>query len=280
MRCRHDIYSTQLIASYSHIKDYNYDPRLCRHADPATLDDATQYNLQWGNTVAVGYGTVSAGIDWQKQISDIDASYTSQQQGNTDVYATAQQKLGSVTLGGAMRGDDNNVFRGHNTRQTSASWAFVEGYSIFTFYDMGFKASHLNPVYSDNLKPENSKQWEGGFEELSGPVKWRLSGYRNDIDDLIDSDQTTFRYDNFDKAISKGVEATALFDTGPVNHTVSYDYPDPRDGNSNDILLCRAEQQLKYQLDYTICDWYRSLCYQYQGSAIIRTTTLAMLPKR
>lgn len=272
LRFNRDIYSTQLIASYSHTKDYNYDPRLGRYADPATLDDVEQYNLQWGNTVAVGYGTVSAGVDWQKQTSEPNTSTVTegQEQRNTGVYATAQQKLGSVTLEGAVRGDDNNTFGWHNTWQTSAAWEFVDGYSVFASYGTAFKAPNLSQLYSGvygnrDLDPEKSKQWEGGFEGLTGPVNWRLSGYRNDIDNLIDSDPTTFRYYNIDKATIKGVEATASFDTGPLSHTVSYDYVDPRDGNTNEILVRRAKQQVKYQLDYTIYDFDWSLSYQYLG---------------
>lgn len=272
LRFNRDIYSTQLIASYSHTKDYNYDPRLGRYAEPATLDDVEQYNLQWGNTVALGYGTVSAGVDWQKQTSQPNTNYVSegQEQRNTGVYATAQQKLGNVTLEGAVRGDDNNAFGWHNTWQTSASWEFVEGYSVFASYGTAFKSPNLSQLYSGaygnrDLDPEKSKQWEGGFEGLTGPVNWRLSGYRNDIDDLIDSDPTTYRYYNINKATIKGVEATASFDTGPLSHTVSYDYVDPRNGNTDEILVRRAKQQVKYQLDYTIDDFDWSLSYQYLG---------------
>lgn len=272
LRFNRDIYSTQLIASYSHTKDYNYDPRLGRYASPGTLDEVEQYNLQWGNTVALGYGSVSAGLDWQKQTSEPNTNNVSegQEQRNTGVYATAQQKLGSVTVEGAVRGDDNNAFGWHNTWQTSASWEFIDGYSLFASYGTAFKAPNLNQVYSEtygnrDLDPEKSKQWEGGFEGLTGPVSWRLSGYRNDIDDLIDSDPTTYRYFNISKATIKGVEATASFDTGPVSHTFSYDYLDPRNGKTDEILLRRAKQQVKYQLDYTLYDFDWALSYQYLG---------------
>ncbi len=286
LRFNRDIYSTQLIASYSHTKDYNYDPRLGRYAEPATLDEVEQYNLQWGNTVAVGYGTVSAGVDWQKQTSEPNTSTVTegQEQRNTGLYATAQQKLGSVTLEGAVRGDDNNTFGWHNTWQTSAAWEFVDGYSVFASYGTAFKAPNLSQLYSGvygnrDLDPERSKQREGGFEGLTGPVNWRLSGYRNDIDNLIDSDPTTFRYYNIAKATIKGVEATASFDTGPLSHTVSYDYVDPRDGNTNEILVRRAKQQVKYQLDYTIYDFDWSLSYQYLGERYDKDFNTSYTPR-
>ena len=271
LRFQQDIYSTQLIASYSHTKDYNYDPRKGRYDISATLDDVQQYNLQWGNTIAVSNGTVSGGVDWQKQTSEPGTNYVSegQEQRNTGVYATAQQKLGSITLEGAVRGDDNNEFGWHSTWQTGASWEFVSGYSVFASYGTAFKAPNLNQVYSAtygnrDLNPEESKQWEGGFEGLTGPVNWRISGYRNDIDNLIDTD-STYRYYNIGKAKIKGVEATASFDTGPLSHQISYDYVDPRNANTNEILVRRSKQQVKYQLDWEIYDFDWSVTYQYLG---------------
>jgi len=272
LRFHEGIYATQLIASYSHTQDYNYDPAKGRYDASATLDDVQQYNLQWGNTVAVANGTLSAGVDWQKQTSEPGSGsvQAGQEQRNTGVYATTQQKFGSVTLEGAVRGDDNNEFGWHNTWQTAAAWEFVDGYRIFASYGTAFKAPNLNQVYSErygnrDLDPEKSKQWEGGFEGLTGPVNWRVSGYRNDIDDLIGSDPLTYRSYNIDKARIKGVEATASFETGPLSHQISYDYVDPRDATTNEVLLRRAKQQVKYQLDWTVynVDW--SVSYQYLG---------------
>ncbi|RAP70656.1 vitamin B12 transporter BtuB domain protein [Candidatus Erwinia dacicola] len=70
LRLNRGIYSLQLIASYSHTKDLNFDPSKGRYGLASALDDVQQYNLQWGNTLAVGYGTVSGCFDWQKQTSE------------------------------------------------------------------------------------------------------------------------------------------------------------------------------------------------------------------
>lgn len=269
LRFNHDIYSTQLIASYSHTKDYNYDPRQGRYGNAATADDIEQYNVQWGNTLQVGRGTVSGGVDWQRQSTEPGTAYLTNgyEQHNTGLYATAQQQFGEVTLEGAVRGDDNSQFGWHNTWQSAASWEFLSGYRLFASYGTAFKAPQYGQLYSSygnpDLDPEKSKQWEGGVEGLSGPVSWHLSGYRNDIDDLIAYANNS--YYNVSKARIKGVEATASFDTGPVSHTVSWDYLDPRDANTDKLLVRRAKQQVKYQLDYTLYDFDWSLSYQYLG---------------
>ncbi|WP_033792979.1 TonB-dependent vitamin B12 receptor BtuB [Pantoea septica] len=272
LRYNRDIYSTQLIASYSRTKDINYDPRNGRYGAASTFDDVTQYNLQWGNTVQVGQGAMSGGIDWQKETTEPGTNYLAEgyEQRNTGLYLTGQQQFGSVTLEGALRGDDNNQFGWHNTWQTAASWEFISGYRVFASYGTAFKAPNLSQVYSPgygnpDLEPEKSKQWEGGFEGLTGPVNWRVSGYRNDIDNLIDSDPATYRYYNISKARIKGVEATASFDTGSLGHQISYDYVDARDGETDQQLVRRAKQQVKYQLDWTIYNLDWSVTYHYLG---------------
>ncbi|MGJ0129572.1 TonB-dependent vitamin B12 receptor BtuB [Pantoea sp. ARC607] len=272
LRFSRDLYSTQLIASYGHTKDINYDPRNGRYGAASTFDDVTQYNLQWGNTLQLGQGALSAGIDWQKETTEPGTNYLSDgyEQRNTGLYLTGQQQVGSVTLEGAVRSDDNNQFGWHNTWQTAASWEFISGYRLFASYGTAFKAPNLSQVYSPfygnrDLDPEKSKQWEGGVEGLSGPVNWRVSGYRNDIDNLIDSDPQTFRYYNIKQARIKGVEATAGFDTGPLTHQLSYDYVDARDGTTGQPLIRRAKQQVKYQLDWTLYTFDWSVTYHYLG---------------
>ncbi|MEI2267488.1 TonB-dependent vitamin B12 receptor BtuB [Erwinia sp. CGal63] len=272
LRFNNGIYSSQLVASYSHSKDYNYSPDLGRYDSSATLDDSQQYNLQWGNNIALGNGSVSGGVDWQKQSIEPGTAYIaeSREVRNTGIYATAQQAFGSLTLEGAVRGDDHSEFGWHETWQTSGAWEFAPGYRFIASYGTAFKAPTLGQLYGSfggnrDLDPEQSKQWEGGFEGLTGPVTWHLSGYRNDIDHLIDYNNATSSYYNVSKASIKGVEASASFDTGPVSHTLSYDYTDARNGETNEILLRRAKQQVKYQLDYALYGFDWSVSYYYLG---------------
>ncbi len=272
LRFSNDIFHSQLISSYSHSKDYNYDPRLGRYDATARLDEVKQYNLQWANSVDIGHGNIGAGIDWQKQstepgTSSVNNGYDLR---NTGVYLTGLQKLGDVILEGAARSDDNSQFGQHATWQGSAAWEFIEGYRFIASYGTAYKAPNLGQLYGDygepNLSPEESKQWEGAFEGLTAGVNWRVSGYRNNVDNLIDYDSARMRYYNVGKANIKGVEATASFDTGPLTHSVGYDYVDARNGVTEQPLARRAKQQVKYQLDWQVYDLDWSLTYRYLGT--------------
>ncbi len=272
LRYQDGIYASQFSFSYNHTQDYNYDPKYGPYSASATLDDSKQYDVQWGNTLHVTHGLVSAGVDWQKQTTEPGTDFLTDgfEQRNTGIYATTQQLFGPVTLEGAVREDDNSQFGWHGTWQSSAAWEFIEGYRLIGSYGTAYKAPNLGQLYSSfggnpNLDPEESKQWEGGVEGLTGPVNWRISAYRNEIDNLIDFDTFNNTYYNIGKAQIKGVEWTGSVDTGPLRHQLSLEYLDTRDATTNQILPRRAKQQVKYQLDWQVAaiDW--SLNYRYLG---------------
>lgn len=272
LRYSQGIYQSQLVAGYGRSKDLNYDPSKGRYAASSSMDDVKQYTAQWMNNVTLGHGNFGAGLDWQKQRTQAGTASLTQgyEQHNTGVFLSGMQQFDSVTLEAAARHDDNSNFGNHSTWQTSAAWEFIEGYRIIASYGTAYKAPTLSQIYSPkygnpNLKPEESKQWEGGFEGLTGPVTWRVSAYRNDVDNLIGYDQMNRPY-NVNKARIEGIEATAQFDTGPVGHQISYDYVDPRNAKTNEVLKRRSKQQVKYQLDLQAWDFDWNVAYRYLGT--------------
>jgi len=272
LRFQQDFWQSQLVAGYGHSKDLNYDPKKGRYDASATLDDVKQYTAQWLNTFTVGQGNIGAGVDWKKQTTRAGTGYLDDgyEQRNTGVFVSAMQQIQSVTLEAAARRDDDSNFGNHGTWQTSAAWEFIDGYRIIGSYGTAYKAPTMSQIHSKNygnpnLEPEESKQWEGGFEGLTGPVNWRVTAYRNDIDNLIGYDEQNHYY-NVDKARIEGIEATAQFDTGPLSHQVSFDYLDPRNAKTNGILSRRAKQQVKYQLDWQMYNLDWNLAYHYLGT--------------
>ncbi|MBS9423273.1 TonB-dependent vitamin B12 receptor BtuB [Photorhabdus caribbeanensis] len=269
IRFNQGIYSSQLVASYSHIKDYNFDPKYGRYDKSASLNDSEQYNLQWGNTFQLYQGMVSTGVDFQKQSIEAGTSYIpkSETVRNTGMYLTAQQQLKDFILEGAIRSDKHSEAGWNTTWQASLGWEFIKNYRLITSYGTAFKAPTLSQMYgfggNHDLKPEESKQWEGGIEGVTGQLNWRLTVYRNEIEQLID--YANSRYYNIGKAKIKGVEWTGSVDTGIFQHQLTVQYIDPRNSETNEILVRRAKQQVKYQLDWQIYDFDWGLTYQYLG---------------
>lgn len=83
---------------------------------------------------------------------------------------------------------------------------------------------------------------------------------------MINCTQNCERYYNDAKVHIKGIESTANFETGPLVHTVSYDYTDARNALTDKPLERRPKQQVKYQLDWQVFDFDWGVTYQYLGS--------------
>lgn len=274
LRFNSGIYSSQLIANYQKIKDYNYSSVYGRYEDGTTLDDMEQRYIQWGNNLIVGHGSVSAGADWKQErlASSDDYSRDTYKRENTGLYLTGQQQFGDVTLEASGREDNDDEFGWHGTWQTAAGWEFIEGYRATVSYGTGFLAPSLGQQYgagrfgiasNPNLKPEESKQWEAGLEGLTGPLDWRLSAYRYEIDNLITYDDDA--YYNINSATIKGVEWTGSVDTGIFSHRVTLQYIDPRDDETDEVLPRRSKRQAKYQLDWTMFNLDMDIAWQYFG---------------
>lgn len=277
-----DDYSTSLMGSYSHIKDYNYDPRHGQYGEFSNVDESSQYNLQWGNNYRLDKGNISAGVDYQYQSIEPGTAMADKKHSvnNTGIYLTGQYALiDAVVAEGAIRSDRHSEFNWHTTWQSGLSWEFYEGYKLTGSYATAYKAPNLGQLYAysvsawgttvgnPNLKPEESKQWEIGLEGVSGPLLWQVNAYRNDIDNLIDykAGYPTSTYENIGKAEIKGIEWIGEFDTGFLHHQLTYQYIDPRNKETDQVLLRRAKQQAKYQLDWNIYDIDMGITYQYVG---------------
>ncbi|MEI7239394.1 TonB-dependent vitamin B12 receptor BtuB [Pectobacterium brasiliense] len=272
------IYSSQLIASYQTYDDLNFNDATGKYN--GTVTQIEQRNLQWGNVFDVGNGSVSVGADWRNERAEAGgmSAYTNaQSRDNTGVYLTTQQQFGSITLEGAVRGDDNQQYGRHGTWQTGAAWEFIDGYRILGSYGTAFKAPTFDKIYdtaysqgNPNLSPEESKQWELGVEGLSGPVNWRLSGYRNEVDNLINYRSITpmlGTYDNIGKALMTGAEFTAAYDTWWLSHQVTLEYLDAKDKTADKALARRAHKKAKYELSTTLENNVNvSLTWLYQGA--------------
>lgn len=268
-----DNYSSSLNTSYNYTKDYDYDPRYGRYGKGSRFTNSEQYNVQWGNHLLLGNGSIGGGVDWQRQSIKAGSSGFPNKEhfDNTGLYLTGQQKLGDIIAEASVRSDKHSEYGWHTTWQTNLGWEFVEGYRVIGGYGTAFKAPTLMQLYSEwgsnpDLQPEKSKQWEGGFEGLTGPLAWRLTAYRNDVNSLIQGESSyPYRNYNVGRALIKGVEFTGEMDTWIFHHTFNLQYIDARNKETHQRLDRRARQQLKYQLDWQVEKLDMGVTYQYIG---------------
>ena len=117
-----------------------------------------------------------------------------------------------------VRYDDHSVFGSETTWRGTASWLAGGGVRLHGSWGTGFKAPTFNELYfpgfgNPDLAAETSTGWDLGVELTGGAVpggdRWLVdvTGFANDVDDLISFDLATLRAENIAAARIRGVES-------------------------------------------------------------------------
>ncbi|HKM15018.1 MAG TPA: TonB-dependent receptor [Marinospirillum sp.] len=133
-----------------------------------------------------------------------------------------------------------------------------ERYFVFDHSQFGYKVMG-NP----DLEPESSISYQAGIEWLkaSNNARLELSLFRNDITDLIESDQDLaesaiqnlqiFRYQNFEKARTQGAELVLHTPLGlGFSFDLGYTWMEATDRMTGNDLPSRPEHLVKLGLDW------------------------------
>jgi vitamin B12 transporter len=232
---------------------------------PSSFDgDRTKFD--WRGHIAVAPGnTLVLGLeDETENLNDspIDADLE-----NRAAYATYQwdfdERL-SVTASG--RRDDNERFGGANTWRLAPSY-IVPGTETHLkgSYGTGYKAPTLTQLFTDfpsffffanpDLQPEKSRGYDVGFEQpvFNKAVTFGTTYFHNDIDDLIQSDGTT--YVNVASASTSGFET---FVTWAVDERLSlradHTFTIARDDSTGGELLRRPKHKASLTASWDATD--------------------------
>lgn len=131
-----------------------------------------------------------------------------------------------------LRYDDNSQYGDETTYNLGGAYHISSDWRIGTSYAKGFRAPTFNDIYpgyggNPDLKPETSDNYEA-FVEYSTPLQsTRLTGYYNDVEDLISFPEGTAV--NVDKAKIKGMSLTSDWIINSYLFGGSYDYQDAKD---------------------------------------------------
>ncbi|MBL0547129.1 TonB-dependent receptor [Aeromonas jandaei] len=279
-RYHNERYLSELRGAFSKQDAYDYPDSSGRDQARDRLY-TRQYSLNWVNSLKLNeLWTLGGGADWQRDMLD-DRSRSSgspypagaKERDNTGVYALAQ--FDNQTWQGELSGrsDDNEQYGRHNTWQTGAGWRFAEDYRLSARYGTGFRAPSFNDLYypglgNPDLKPEESKSSELMLDGQTAGVEWRMTGYRNDLEQMIQwapNGNGGSSPQNVGKARIEGVELEGEFDTGWLSHRVSAEYKDPKDKVTDKQLQLISRKGAKW---ITQAQWQQfdgSLSWIYQG---------------
>ncbi len=166
-----------------------------------------------------------------------------------------------------IRYDDNEDFGGKTTWRLALSWNLpASSTRLMGSWATGFKAPTLTQLYgvsvssfgqftgNPDLDPETSKGWELGFEQALERIRTQFGAtyYRNDIEDLITSNDTFTTNINRDEVKTYGVETFLKTEfSSRLNARLSFSYTRAVDQQTNQDLLRRPLRKAVLNLGYT-----------------------------
>jgi len=199
---------------------------------------------------------------------------------NKGYFGQVQYTIGSFDAQLALREDDNEVYDNQTTATAAFGYNINDQYRVIASYGEGFKAPSFNDLFfpltdfgfgfvyvgNQNLKPEESENFElevrGDLEQF----QWSLSLYKNEVENLIEwldpvVDFTTFtnitpgQPQNVSTAEITGAELTASTELAGWRINSSFNYTDPENEDTGKILTNRSKRTFKLNADRQYGSW-------------------------
>lgn len=214
--------------------------------------------IEW-NTVTAGFEYEeergSSYSDWFGWISKFDRKTVN----NKGYYLQNQLKFrDSLFITPGLRVDDHQLFGTETTYKLSTAYLLPTQTRLKANWGTGFKAPSLyqlyNPTYGNrNLKPDESKSYDFGFEQslFNDKVSFSLTYFHNDFKNMVNWDSATLKYRNIGRAETKGFEVESSFE--PIEDLkigINYTYTDTKDKETGKRLARRPKNQLGLSINW------------------------------
>jgi vitamin B12 transporter len=252
---------------YGHSIDETDTPAYGSHYDT----EQDQISLVGQHQLSIGQGFY--GIEYLNQSLDSSA-YEIDDRDVASAFFGYVFDIDQFDAQANLRYDDNSQYGDETTYNLGAAYHINPDWRIGTSYAKGFRAPTFNELYFPNysnpeLEPETSDNYEA-FVEYSTPLQsTRLTGYYNDVEDLITSSAPSYIPENVAKAKIKGISLTSDWTIDNYLFGGSYDYQQAKDdsGESNDgnFLAIRPEHKGLIYVGYRLPSLDIRAEYQYVG---------------
>ena len=250
----------------------NYDKEVFE-----TKRDTVYLNTFYSVTDELNFG---AGLDWYED--DVSGStgvihFDETTRTNMAGFITGLYHGDKLQVEASLRNDENQRYGNNTTWQFGAGYEVIEHIRLTANTGTAFKAPTFNDLYSPlscskygcysgnpNLKPEESENYEVAIEGSYSFAFIRVAAYRNNITNLISGNIK----ENVGKATIEGIELSTSFETGPISHQVSFDWMDPKNEDTGEVLARRAKRSGKWNSSYIVNDFLFDLSYLYQDERL------------
>ncbi|MFA5630108.1 MAG: TonB-dependent receptor [Porticoccaceae bacterium] len=196
---------------------------------------------------------------------------------NGAVFAQYQGGLSIVDLVLGVREEDNEEFGSHTTANVSIGVSIDEHHKVVASWAEGFKAPTFNDLYwpaspwdagNPDLEPEESENIELGVRGNYDTWHWAITYFENDVDNLIAwaaGDDFVWRPYNVNEAEIKGGELIVGAVIAGWDVDAAFTYLEPRDANSDRLLVNRSRTNLVLNADRAFGDLRLGFSVKNQG---------------
>jgi vitamin B12 transporter len=167
------------------------------------------------------------------------------------IYTEARLNYGEfASFDAGIRVDDHSVFGSAATYRLAPALYLESGTKVRGTVGNGFKAPSLVQLYSSfgnrDLDAERSVGWDVGIDQEVCGDELLLSGtfFRNNFDNLITFNSSTFVLENIAESYSQGFEFSGKWNPHKTTSlTASYTYTDTEDQQTGASLLRRPQNK-------------------------------------
>jgi len=267
---------------WEHNLSFSYNDVRRKERDEKDSIDTTEDNQSWfkgdnkkfewqHNFSPLNWDTFTGGFEYEEErgssynrsgvtIKKVDRKIMD----NTGFYFQNQFKLWEklfITPG--LRVDGHELFGTETTYKISTAYIISQiGTRLKGNWGTGFKAPSLyqlyHPSYGDpNLKPDESKSYDFGFEQgfLNDKASFSLTYFHNDFKNMIDYDTTAQKYKNIGQAETEGIETEVSFEPiKDLTATINYTYLNAKDKDTGKKLTRRPENRAGLNLNWAFLE--------------------------
>jgi vitamin B12 transporter len=232
--------------------------------------DTKQNQLNWQNDFKLPVGTLTLMYDRLEEKVRSNTKFNNTKRTNEGFVASYLANMQAHSLHASIREDHNSSFGNQLTGGLGYGYSFNQSWRATASYGSAFKAPSFNdlffPPYLDfftglpvatsnpNLVPEKSDNLEASLRFQNDVTQASVTVYENKIRNLIALDANFVPF-NANKATIKGMTLAANHQINRWNFSGSIDIQSPRDDETGNLLVRRANRHAKGSMAYQIDDW-------------------------
>lgn len=230
---------------------------------PASSDfDSKRNEAEWRNDLySLENHTFTAGFKWEQEhaLTTSDFSASDHQATTRSFYLQDQFSFSGALFGSiGIRHDNHSGFGGETTWRIAPVYLLQESNTrLRASYGTAFRAPSLFQLYdafsgNPDLEAETSKGAELGFDQqlLDSRLSLGATLFYNAMDNIVDFNNTTFRYYNVSDVTSMGVESFVSYRfNAAASARLDHTWLETEDGDG-EALLRRPKNAFNLALNY------------------------------